>query len=193
MRPKTNTTALKKLRVFTASEAIQLGFSQPTLSRLTTSGELIRLEKGIFRHKDAKINFDHLDFVVATKHFGVQSAIGLISALAYYGLIEQVPQQIWVLVPPTIKTKSPRYRCIRIKSDLTTGIDHHKHFAITNIERTIVEAFKYSTKVGLDVAVRAVRLALRRKRTTATKLLKQAKELKIEKFILRHWEAITID
>lgn len=193
MRPRTSTAPLKKLGVFTTSEAQMLGFSQPTLSRLSTSGEIIRLEKGVFRHKDAKIDFDQLDFIVAKKHFGAQSVIGLLSALAYYGLIEQAPQQIWVLVPPSIKTNSTRYRCIRVKSNLTIGINQHKNFAVTNLERTIVEAFKYATKVGLDVALRSARLALKRKRTTATRLLKQAKELKMEKFILHHWEAITLD
>ena len=193
MRTKSKTTPLKKLGIFTAGEAIELGFSQPSISRLAKSGELIRLEQGIFRHRDAKLDFESLDYVVATMRFGDNSVIGLLSALAYHGLIEQVVEQIWVLVPPNIKTNSRRYRCIRVKTNLRIGIDRHKQFAITNIERTIIEAFKYSSKVGLDVAVRAARFALKKKVTTASKILKQAKELKMERFIVRHWEAITID
>ena len=110
------------------------------------------------------------------------------------GIIDcQVVEQIWVLVPPNIKTNSPRYRCIRVKTNLRIGIERHKQFAVTNIERTILEAFRYSSKIGLDVAVRAARFALKKKLTTASKIMKQAKELKMEKFIVRHWEAITID
>jgi hypothetical protein len=82
---------------------------------------------------------------------------------------------------------------MRVKTSLKIGIELHKNFAITNIERTICEAFKHSTKVGLDVAVRAARFALKKKLTTAPKILKQAKELKMEQFVIRYWEAITID
>jgi predicted transcriptional regulator of viral defense system len=193
MRTKSMTTPLKKLGIFTAAEAIELGYSQPSISRLAKSGELVRLEQGIFRHRDAKPDFESLDYVVATKRFGDSSAIGLLSALTYHGLIEQVVEQIWILVPPNTKTNSDRYRCIRVKTDLNVGIERHKNFAITNIERTIIEAFKYSSKIGLDVAVRAARFALKKKLTTASRILKQAKELKMERFIVRHWEAITID
>lgn len=187
------TSQLKKLGIFTTSEAQKAGFSQPTLSRLAKHGEVIRLEHGIFRHKDAKINVEHIDFVVATKRFGVHAVVGLMSALAYHGLIEQVPEQVWLLVTPDVRPTSRLYRAIRVRSNLKMGIEHHKYFSITNIERTIVESFKYSTKVGLDVAVRAARNALKKRQTTASKVLKQAKELKMEQFILRHWEAITIE
>lgn len=193
MKKKAKTTDLQKLGVFTTSEAQKAGFSQPTISRLASSGEIVRLEHGIFRHKDAKLDFEHIDFIVATKRFGPKTVVGLMSALFYHRLIEQVPKQVWLLVPPSVKSTSRLYRCIRVQSNLKIGIERHKHFAITNIERTIVEAFKYSTKVGLDVAVHAARTALKQKLTTAPKILKQAKELKMEKFILRHWEAITID
>ncbi len=193
MRTKSTTNPLKKLGIFTAKEAIEQGFSQPSISRLAKSGELIRLEQGIFRHRDAKLNFESLDYVVATKRFGDRSVIGLLSALSYHGLIEQVVEQIWILVPPNIKTNSHRYRCIRVKTNLSIGIERHKQFAVTNIERTIIEAFKYSSKIGLDVAVRAARFALKQKLTSASKIMKQAKEIKMERFIVRHWEAITID
>lgn len=193
MKKPSKTQQLKKLGIFTTSEAIESGFSQPTLSRMAKQGDVIRLEHGIFRHKDAKIDLEHIDFAVVTKRFGEHAVVGLMSALSYHGLIEQVPQQVWLLVTPSVRPTSKLYRTVRVRSDLTVGIEHNKYFAITNIERTIVESFKYSTKVGLDVAVRAARLALKRKRTTGAKLLKQAKELKMEKFILRHWEAITID
>ncbi len=193
MRSKAKTKDLKNLGVFNTQDALQAGFSQPTLSRLAASGEIIRLEHGIFHHKNAKLNFAHLDFIVATKRFGHDCVIGLMSALTFHGLIEQVPEQIWILVPPAVKTSSRRYHCMRVKTSLKIGIELHKNFAITNIERTICEAFKHSTKVGLDVAVRAARFALKKKLTTAPKILKQAKELKMEKFVIRYWEAITID
>lgn len=193
MKNKAKTTDLRKLGVFTTSEALKAGVSQPTISRLASAGEIIRLEHGIFRHKDAKLDFESLDFIVATKRFGPNAVVGLMSALFYHGLIEQVPKQVWLLVPPSVKSISRLYRCIRVQSNLKIGIERHKHFAVTSIERSIVEALKYSTKIGLDVAVRAARSAIRRKLTTAPKIMKMAKELKMEKIILRHWEAITID
>lgn len=190
---KIETTQLIKLGVFTTSEALEAGFSQPSLSRLASTGEIIRLQHGIFHHKDADLDIERLDFILATKRFGPNAIVGLMSALFYHRLTEQVPKKIWLLVPPSVKSNSPLYKCIRVRTDLKIGVERHKHFAITNIERTVVEAFKYSTKVGLDVAVRAAKTALKQRQTTAQKILRQAKELRMEKLILRHWEAITID
>jgi predicted transcriptional regulator of viral defense system len=191
MKPRNTAQSLKKLGIFTLAEASEVGFSQPTISRLVSGGEVLRIQQGIYRHKDAQVDFEHLDLIVAAKRFGPDAVIGLMSALAYYSLIEQVPQQIWVLVPPQVKTTSRLYRCVRTKTNLVAGIDRHRNYAITNLERTIVEAFKYSSKVGLDVAVYAARTAIKRQLSTPAKLLKQAKALKMERYIIRHWEAIT--
>ena len=181
---------LKALGLFGIEEAKQAGVSQPTLSRWVSAGKIRRLGPGLYQHPEFNIPAEDLDYIIALSKFGPESVIGGLTALFYHGLIEQVPGRVWVMVPYSVKTSDPLYRCIRTKNDPKLGIEEHKFFRITNLERTLVEAFRYSTKIGLRVALQATRTALKEKRTTLQKILKQAKALRLEMSIERHWESI---
>lgn len=181
---------LKKLGVFRIVDAQRLGVSQPTLSRWVAQGKLSRLERGLYMHPNAPRYSENLDYIIACAKFGPDSAIAGMTALFYHGLIEQVPQRIWLVVPENVQTKEAFYRCIRTQTDPKIGIEKHGDYRITNLERTIVEAFRYSSKIGLRIALRATRLALANKRTNLQKIYKQAKALKLEKFLEKYWEAI---
>ena len=182
--------SLKPLGIFQVAEANQFGVSQPTLSRLASDGKILHIGKGLYLHPDSPINPKERDFAAACAKFGKDAVIGGMTALFYHHLIEQVPQHIWVLVTYHQKTTSPLYRCIRTKTDPNIGIEDHKTFRITNLERTLVEAFRYSTKIGLRTALHAARTAISEKRTSAEKVYKQAQALRLQKFIEKHWEYI---
>ena len=181
---------LKSLGVFRQADAHRLGLSQSTLTRWVTQGKLRRLARGLFIHLNAPSKTEEQDYIVACAKFGPEAAIGGMTALFYHGLIEQDPQRIWVIVPYRVQTKDPFYRCIRSKTDSKKGVDDLGTFRITNVERTLVEALRYSSKMGLRTALRAVRTALANKQTSLQKIYNQAKSLGLEKFVERHWEAI---
>jgi predicted transcriptional regulator of viral defense system len=192
-RPSKSAMALPRLKVlgiFRTADARRLGVSQPTLSRWVAAGKIQRLSAGLYQHPDYEIAAENRDYAVAISKFGPGSVIGGLTALFHYGLIEQVPQRVWVMVPHQVKSSDPLYRCVRTKTDSHMGVEDHETFRITNLERTLVEALRYSSKIGLRVALRATRTALAEKRTTLQKILRQAKELGLEKFVERHWEAI---
>jgi predicted transcriptional regulator of viral defense system len=155
-----------------------------------SAGKIRRLGVGLYQHPGYEIPAESLDYVVAVSKFGPDSVIGGLTALFHYGLIEQVPHRIWVMVPTQVKSSDPLYRCVRTKTDPRQGIVDHGIFRITNLERTLVEAFRYSSKIGLRVALRATRTALAEKRTTLQKIHRQARTLGLEKFVERQWEAI---
>jgi len=181
---------LRKLGLFGLADAKRLGVSQPTLSRWVAAGKVRRVSAGLYVHPDADISAEELEFAVACVKFGAESTIGGLTALYNYGLIEQVPQRVWVIVPENVKSSDPLYRCIRARTDPRIGVEHRGNFRITSLERTLVEAFRYSSKIGLRVALRATRTALAEKRTTLQKILRQAKALGLETFVERHWEAL---
>ena len=62
---------------------------------------------------------------------------------------------------------------------------------MTGIDRTIVEAFRYASKIGLRTAIQAARSALSQRLTTEKAIYQMAKALKLEKVIVKHWEAVT--
>jgi predicted transcriptional regulator of viral defense system len=192
-RPKKSVIALQALPMFNLEEAERLGFSQATISRAVSRGEISRLEQNLYRHPESALDPQIQDFAIACAKFGPHSAIGALSALFHYGLLEQAPQQVWVIVPPQIRSRVEKYRCLRTETPLNIGVSREPYFRITTIERSLAEAMRHSTKIGLDTAIRACRQAFKDAKSTPEKVLRIARQLGFEDFIIRNWEAITLE
>jgi predicted transcriptional regulator of viral defense system len=179
--------------MFTLEEAKHRGFRQATVSRAVSRGELLRLEQNLYRHPKSDLDAQTQDFAVACARFGSNSAIGGLSALFQYGLLEQAPQQVWVIVPPQTRSRLRKYRCLRTETSSVVGVVQNPYFRITSIERSLVEALRHSTKIGLDNAIRACRQAFKEQKSTPEKVLRTARALGFEDFVIRHWEAFTLE
>jgi predicted transcriptional regulator of viral defense system len=176
--------------VFTLAQAKRIGLMQPAISRLAKSGVIQRVARGAYIHPKSKMAAGDISFQIAKSKFGEQSAIGGLSALFHYNLIEQVPQQIWVTVPPRTETSERLYRLIRTKLDSNIGVLDANGYRIASIERAILEALKFSTKIGEGIALRAARTAIAKKMTTLAKIGRTAKELGLQKVLTKYFEAI---
>lgn len=102
--------------------------------------------------------------------------------------VVKYPPQIWVVVPPNVHARSRIYRCIRSNHNTQVGFETREFYRIVNIERAIVEAFVYATKIGLANAVNAARIAVSSGQTTEAKLYEMATKLDAKASLLKHWE-----
>ena len=194
MRKKIN-KKLKLIGLFKPDEAQKkIGISQSTLSRWAKQGIIRHVSRGLYIHPQSSVLPEYLDFAIACSHFGFKSAIGGLSALFYYGLTEQAPEQVWVIIPSYRKYESryKKYKCLRTHTSLTVGIDKKKHFRITNVERTLIEAMKFATKIGQRTAISSARKALRDGLTTEKKLVQISSRLKMKNILEKYWESIVI-
>jgi predicted transcriptional regulator of viral defense system len=182
---------LKKMGPFTTAQAKKLGLSQSTLSRLIQDGRIRRIGRGLYLHPKALV-IREIDFQIACEKFGPQSAVGGLSALFYYNLIEQVPTQTWVIVPPEVSSRNRLFRLVRTKTDVTTSIVAKDRYRIVSLERALIEGLKFSSKIGERVALKAVRTALTNKQTSEAKLGKMAEALNLKNVLYRYFEAITL-
>lgn len=183
---------LRSLGVFRTAQAEEIGFSRWTLSRLADQGELVRVGRGIYHHRDAAVDPATLDYVAACVRVGPDALIGGLTSLFHYVLIEQVPTQVWVVVPTTNRGKFPQYRLLHTKHDPRSGVVEAGGFRIATVERSIVEAFAYATKIGLSIAITAGRTALREEKATEKSLWDTAEVLGRVAVLRDHWEALTI-
>ncbi len=183
---------LKAKGIFSVVLAKKEGISSSQLSRLTSQGKIIRIRNGLYIHPDSKINPKDYDFSAACFYFGPKSVIGGMSALFYHGLIEQVPRKIWVIVFYSQKSKNKLYRCLRTQTNPSIAIEDHSYFRITNVERTLVESLRYSSKIGARIAIKAVRTAINEGKTTETKIARIATELRMRRVIEKYWDAIVL-
>lgn len=186
---KTQETKLKKLGIFTLTQANEIGISQQSLSKLVKQGKIKRVDRGIFLHPEANLDREY-DFQIACAKLGPDAVIGGLSALFYYNLAEQVPKQTWVLVPPHKITSNRSYRLIRTQTPLDKGIIVGNGYKIVSIERAIVEAFKFASKMGERTAIKACRLAIQKRQTTLKKIGVVAKELGLASYLTKYSEAI---
>jgi predicted transcriptional regulator of viral defense system len=188
MTPKQE-AQLKKLGPFSLSQAEKIGITQQELSRLVKEEKIQRMERGIYLHPKAKVSRE-IDFQIACTKFGPKAVVGGLTALFYYNLANQVPQQTWLLVPPEQRTSSKGYRLIRTKTPLNIGVVKGDGFRIVSIERAIAEGFKLASKIGERTAIKAARIAIQQKQTTLKKIGVMAKELGLDSYMTKYFEAI---
>lgn len=180
---------MKKLGVFTLAEGKATGVSQQKISRLVAANELVRVGRGVYLHPNARLEGD-VGFQIAFSKFGPDAAIGGLSALYHYNLAEQVPGEIWVVVPAEKRTRIKGYRLIRTKTRLDRQVIDQNGYRIVTVERAALEALKFITKIGERTAIKAARESLAQGKTTEFKLANAARELGLEAILAKHLEVI---
>ncbi len=175
---------------FTYQQALDAGLTFSTLRRLVASEQCYSVSRGVYM----PINIDYNEenqFKVATLITGEPSVICLLSALSVYGLTDQIPRQTWVTVPKSKRTREKSLKILRqVDPQWNIGIHKKNGYSITSIERTIVEAFFYKRMLGSNVAISALREAVKAKITTPSKVLDMSKKLGVVRSILPYLEAM---
>ncbi|MEO0315284.1 MAG: hypothetical protein RI928_1740 [Pseudomonadota bacterium] len=178
-----------------ARSLAELGVSGATLQQILRKGELVRIGRGLYASPDRTVTeLDHLA-QVAIRHPRV--VFCLLTALRVHGLTTQSPSEVWVAISP--KARVPKYdfpplRIVRM-SDPGEGItqvavDDVVHIPVTSIAKTIVDCFKFRNKIGLDVALEALRDAWSQKRVTMDELWESAEICRMTNVIRPYLESL---
>jgi len=139
-----------------------------------------------------------------TEHHGLASAAALVpsgvvcllSALQFHSLGTQAPFEVWLAVGG--KARKPTVagvplRIVRFaESALRHGVEMHTiegvPVKVTTAARTVADCFKYRNKIGLDVALEALR-AYRRTRHPMDQLTRAARSVRVENVMRPYVEA----
>ena len=120
------------------------------------------------------------------------SAVCLVSALAFYGITDHIPKKVWLLVPEDKHSAHKDIRLFRSRNpNWKVGIESHKGYKITNLERSIVDALAMKRVLGVTLAVSALKNALQEKKTTLDKILKMATQLGVDHRVMSYIEALS--
>jgi predicted transcriptional regulator of viral defense system len=178
------------------SKAIQLGIHPRTLYALRDQGELERIGRGLYRLASAP-PLTSPDWVAIAVRLP-RAVICLISALAHYGLTTQVPHSIDVALQSHAQVPRMDSLPIRVfwfsKPAYNAGIDVIKiddvPVRIYSPEKTIADCFKYRNKVGLDIAIEALRAYREKnKRPNRAALIRYAQICRVERVMRPYLEA----
>jgi len=151
------------------------------LKRLTDAGDLVRLGRGLYQDPERSgENIAH-DLAEAAR-LVPHGVISLVSALRQHGLTTQLPHAVWMTIPHKARTPNPtglRLEIVRATGEaLTAGIEHIQiegvEVPIYGVAKTVADCFKHRRHVGEDVAIEALRDALRQRKTSPSELMKFA-------------------
>ena len=185
------TSGLARARDFEA-----VGVPRTTLARLVDDGVLIRPTRGFYQLADADISAGHSLAEAALA--APKGIVALLSALKFHGLTTQLPHEVWLLMPSKAwaPTAAPvRLRIVRASEpSLRAGVERHTidgvAVRITSPAKTIADCFKYRSRVGLDVAIEALRDGLRQRKATRPDLQRYAKICRVANVMRPHLETL---
>jgi len=190
---------LKACGMLRLKDFVAEGIGPETLARLIQEDAVTRPARGLYQLPDAQVEAHHtLAEAVALVPKGI---VCLTSALQYHELTLQMPSAVWMAIERTAwrpKIDYPRIRFVRFSGDaLTDGVVRHRieriEVPITDPVRTIVDCFRYRTKVGLDVAMEGLREGLRRRRCTPDELWRYARKARVWSVMRPYVEAMVSD
>src|SRR5882757_3393222 len=151
-------------------DLIALGIHTDALYALRESGRIIELGRGLYRLAEVG-EAEHPDLALVAAR-APDAAVCLISALSYHDITTQIPSSVHLAVP------RGSYHGISMP------------IKIYSAARSVVDCFKFRNKLGLDVALEALRMARQRKRVQNRELLHYARLLRVERSMSPYLQAI---
>lgn len=133
------------------------------LSRLVTAGKLERVARGLYSLPGRTLS-EHRSLAEVALRVP-RGVICLLSALRVHGIGTQAPFEVWLAIPhraPVPRLDQPAVRVVRMSgSALTEGVERilvdGMEVPVFNVAKTVVDCFKCRNKIGLDVALEALR------------------------------------
>jgi len=167
------------------------------LTRLCDRGLLERTGRGLYVLAEAEAT-ENQTLAEACKRVP-NGIVCLLSALQFHGLTTQAPFEVWIAIDRKDRRPSvdyPPLRVVRFSGDaLTFGV---QETTIQNVParvyspaKTVADCFKYRNKIGLDVAIEALRDTWRQKRATMDELLEAAKVCRVARIMRPYLESVT--
>jgi predicted transcriptional regulator of viral defense system len=180
------------LRTF---EALRAGIHPRTLYALRDRGEIEQIARGLFRLAELPPPGEPDLLTVAKKV--PQAVFCLLTALAFHRLTTQIPHAVEVALPRTARVPRldhPPIKVFRFSSEsLNVGIETHTldgvSIRVYCREKTLADVFKYRNKVGLDVALEALRAYRSQPKRDFQAVLKYARICRVENVIRPYLEA----
>ena len=172
-----------------------IGIPRVVLTRMSTTGQLEKIGRGLYRLPNPGSENESL-VAIATKV--PQAVFCLLTALQFHELTTQLPRQVWIAMPQgshTPRINWPPIRMVQMTGDAhAAGIEEHRRDGVTlrvySAAKTVVDCFKHRNKIGLDVAMEALKDAWRARKATADDLWQYAKVCRVANVMRPYMEVV---
>ena len=170
--------------------------SRSCLKHLVTKGDVVKISRGVYVLSSMEIDAS-ITLAEITKRVP-NCVICLLSALQYHELTSQLPNVVWVALPrkawrPVIDDIPHRFVFMK-KEYISTGIEKVKFGKVEgkvfSVARTIADCFKYRNKIGIDIAIEALKDSLAQNKVTVNEIMHYAKICRVQNIIKPYVEAL---
>ncbi|MHB8447762.1 MAG: type IV toxin-antitoxin system AbiEi family antitoxin domain-containing protein [Rudaea sp.] len=182
-----------------ARDLVEQGLPTMTLTRLVASGKLERVARGVYSLPDRTLHEHRSLAEVAIRV--PRGVVCLLTALRVHDIGTQAPHEVWLAIPHHMvapRLDQPRLRIVRMSGPaLEQGIEHRSidgvSVAVFNAAKTVVDCFKYRNKIGLDVALEALRESWRARKVKMDDLWRYATVDRVANVMRPYLEAVTAE
>ena len=183
-------------RLLRAADVRGLGCSPQLLIRLHQGGQLQRVARGLYSLPVTEIA-EHQTLLEVSQRVP-KAVVCLLSALQFHELGTQAPHEVWVALPEGTQTPAvdyPPLRVVRLRGEAySEGIEtidtHGAPIRVYGVAKTVADCFKFRNKIGLDVALEALKDAWRQRKLDLTELAQFAQVNRVERVMRPYLEAV---
>lgn len=186
----------RKTTTARSRDLVAAGVTRSELSRMVTAGRLVRVARGLYAAPGYQ-STEHAALVTVARR-APGTLFCLLTALRYHDMTTQNPSEVWIAIdnkghPPRLDY--PPVRAVRFSTAaLAAGAETHHvdgtPIRVTSAAKTIADCFKFRNKIGLDVALEALREARRAKKASADELWRFARLDRVANVMRPYLEAV---
>lgn len=168
------------------------------LSRLCTAGKLQRIGQGLYVLPENGAT-EHHSLAEVCKRVP-KGVVCLLSALRFHDLTTQAPFEVWLAIGEKAwrpRLEYPSLRIVRFsQAALSAGVEEYQIEGVTvhvySPAKTVADCFKYRNKIGLDVAIEALRECRRTRRCTMDDLWHHAGICRVRNVMRPYLESLAL-
>ena len=183
-------------RVLRAADVREHGWSPQLLIRLHQAGKLQRFARGLYGLPAADVT-DHQTLIEVCQRVP-KAVLCLLSALQFHEIGTQLPHEVWIALPEGTQSPVLSYPTLRItrlrgtaySDGIETVTDHGAPIRVYSAAKTVTDCFKFRNKIGLDVALEALKDARAKRQATADDLWRYAKVCRVANVMRPYLEAV---
>ena len=187
---------VREVGVLRPRDLADSGIPGTYLVRLARRGLLARIGRGLYTLPGTPAG-EHHSLAEAAKRVP-RGVVCLLSALRYHGLTTQSPFEVWMAIGEKDRRPKAEGQALRIvrysPPTLQSGVDTHLidgvRVSVFSPAKTVADCFKYRNKIGIDVAIEALKDCVQRRRCPADELVRYARICRVWNVMRPYMEAV---
>ena len=172
------------------------GLPKDYLNLLARDGVLVKLGRGLYQWPERE--FTRHQSLIEVAQRVPNGVVALLSALSFHEMGTQNPFEIWLAIDRKARRPSIDYPPVRFvtmsRIGLSEGVEYHELDGVVVPvfcpTKTVADCFKYRNKIGLDVALEALKVGWQDRSFTMDELLKYAKICRVENVMRPYMESL---